>query len=181
MASKIGTEIFKNKPKSMHTPIEKETYDLLHALGISYDRVSHEAAATISQCQLIEKVIDAPIHKNLLLRNSANTQLFFLVMMGYKRFITKEVSKQIGSSRLSFADDTTTEALLGVSKGSLSILSLFKDPECRIQLLIDQDVCQYDFFGCHPCDNRSTLKIKTQDIFNVLLSHTGHSPVQVKI
>ena len=50
-------------------PQEIACYDLLDQLGISYDRVDHTAAHTIADCAAIEKVLGAPICKNLVLCN----------------------------------------------------------------------------------------------------------------
>ena len=93
-------------------PQEIACYDLLDQLGISYDRVDHTAAHTIADCAVIEKVLGAPICKNLVLCNRQKTSFYLLLMEGEKPFRTKELSKQIGSARLSFASPEDMEAYL---------------------------------------------------------------------
>ena len=95
-------------------PQEIACYDLLDQLGISYDRVDHTVAHTIADCAVIEKVLGAPICKNLVLCNRQKTSFYLLLMEGEKPFRTKELSKQIGSARLSFASPEDMEAYLHV-------------------------------------------------------------------
>lgn len=70
--------------------------------------------------------------------------------------MTKELSKQIGSSRLSFATAEDLEQLLGVQPGSASVLGLLNDTEHRVILVLDRAVAESRWFGCHPCRNTSS-------------------------
>ena len=36
-------------------------------------------------------------------------------------------------------------------------------------IVIDKDIKEMEYFGCHPCDNSTSLKIKTEDIFEKLI------------
>ena len=94
---------------------------------------------------------------------------------------TKDLSAQIGSSRLSFAPEESLWELLRCHPGSASILGLANDTEHWVQLLIDREVCDAPFFSCHPCICTSTLKLKTADVLEKLLPHTGHTPVIVDL
>lgn len=85
-------------------------------------------------------------------------------MPGHKKFKTKVLSKQIGSARLSFADDDHMKEFLGLTPGSVSIMGLMNDPENHVKLLIDSDVLKDEYFGCHPCINTTSMKLKTSDI-----------------
>ena len=85
-------------------------------------------------------------------------------MPGDKVFKTKELSSQIGSSRLSFASAEHMEKLLDITPGSVSVLGLMNDKENKVQLLIDEDVLKADALGCHPCINTASLRIKTEDL-----------------
>ncbi len=51
----------------------------------------------------------------------------------------------------------------------------------EVNLLIDEDLLKDEYIGCHPCINTSTLKIRTADILNVFLKHTGHRPTLVRL
>ena len=98
-----------------------------------------------------------------------------------KPFLTKNLSQQIGSSRLSFAPAEDMERLLGCTPGSASVLGLMNDKEHQVRLLMDKDVYEAEWFGCHPCKNDGSLCIKTADILNVFLRHTGHDVTVVEL
>ena len=162
-------------------PKEQRCYDLLDSLGILYDRVDHPAAMTMEDCAAVDQVLEAPTCKNLLLCNRQCTDFYLLLMPGDKPFKTKELSKRIETSRLSFADGSYMEQFLDFTPGSLSVLGLMCDKENRVQLLIDTDILKADFFGCHPCINTSTLRLKTQDLMDTLIPAMGHSPRMVDL
>jgi Ala-tRNA(Pro) deacylase len=156
---------------------EMETYELLDRLGIEYLRVDHKAAASVEDCPEIDEILGVEICKNLFLRNNGKTEFYLYVMPGNKRFVTKEVSKKLGISRLSFGEADFMEKFLNVTPGSVSILGLAYDTEHKIHLLMDREIVEAEYFGCHPCINTSSLKIKTSDIMNKFLAYTGHKPV----
>ena len=156
-------------------PKEARVYDLLDQLNIDYHRIDHEAANTMEICQVLEATLGAEICKNLLLCNRQCTDFYMLLMPGNKPFKTKDLSKQIGSSRLSFASGEYMEQFLDITPGSLSVLGLMNDKENRVRLLIDEDVLAGEFIGCHPCINTSSLRLKTAEVVNVLLPAVGHS------
>ena len=95
-------------------------------------------------------------------------------MPGDKPFHTKDLSAQIGSSRLSFAPPEKMEELLNTHPGSASVMGLLFDTEHRVQLVMDRDVYDAEYFCCHPCDNHGSLKIKTSDLLTKFLPH--HNP-----
>ncbi len=98
-----------------------------------------------------------------------------LLLSGNKKLSAKSIAKQIGSSHLSFASDEDMETLLFTTPGAVSILGLIYDKENKVKLLIDKDVIQADYIGCHPCENTCSLKIRTKDILEVLLSAINHA------
>jgi Ala-tRNA(Pro) deacylase len=104
-----------------------------------------------------------------------------LMMPGDKVFKTKDLSAQIGSSRLSFADGSYMEQFLDITPGSLSILGLMNDKEGRVQLLIDEEVLQSQFIGCHPCINTSSLCMRTADLQEKLIPALGYEPIIVSL
>ena len=88
----------------------------------------------------IGAVLNVRICKNLFLCNRQKTCFYLLIMPGDKPFKTKELSKQMGISRLSFADENYMKELLDLYPGSVSVLGLMNDREHRVQLVIDEDV-----------------------------------------
>lgn len=171
------------RPKDVSGRLETEirTYDLLDSLHIPYTRVDHEAAFTIDACNGVDELLGIHICKNLFLCNSQKTNFYLLLMPGHKKFRTKVLSKQIGSARLSFADDEHMTEYLGLTPGSVSIIGLMNDPENHVKLLIDSDVLKDEYFGCHPCINTSSLRIKTSDVMEKFLPAVHHEPTIVDL
>ena len=104
-----------------------------------------------------------------MLCNRQESRFFIFMMPGDKKYVTKEFSKKIGMSRLSFAKEKYLKEFLNVSSGSVSVLALLNDTDNKVKLVIDRDVIQQDHIRCHPCVNTSTLKIKTEDFLNKII------------
>ena len=174
---------FSGRPENagQRLPKEQMCYELLDELNIQYDRVDHDAADTIAACHQVETVLESEICKNLFLCNRQKTQFYLLLMPGSKPFRTKELSAQIGSARLSFASEEYMEQFLDLTPGSVTVLGLMNDTDNRVQLLIDEDVVKDEYFGCHPCINTSSLKMKTNDILEKFLPAVHHEPIFVKL
>ena len=169
-------ELVKGRPATNEGRLEKEIrcYDLLDQLGVEYQRIDHEAAMTMEACVEIDKVLDATICKNLLLCNRQATAFYLLMIPGDKQFKTSVLSKEIGSSRLSFAKPEYMLEYLDITPGSVSVLGLMNDHDHHVELLMDEDVLKGEFFGCHPCINTSSLRIRTADLMEKILPAMDH-------
>lgn len=177
-------ELYYGRPENTGERLEKEVrvYDLLDELRITYERVDHEPANTMEACKEIDKILaPAVICKNLFLCNSQKTKFYLLMIREDKKFKTKDISKQINSSRLSFAPEEKMLEYLDITPGSVSVLGLMNDKENRVQLLVDEDVLQSEYFGCHPCVNTSSLRVKTEDIFGKFLQAVNHDYMTVRL
>ena len=73
------------------------------------------------------------------------------------------------------------EEFLDITPGSLSVMGLMNDKENRVQLLIDEDVLQGEFIGCHPCINTSSLRFRTEDLLQKIIPAMGHEPIFVTL
>lgn len=161
--------------------VECRTYQLLDSLGIEYDRMDHEAAMTMEACAAVDAALGGAICKNLLLCNRQNTAFYLLMLPGDKVFKTKDLSAQIGSSRLSFASGEYMVQLLNITPGSLSVLGLMNDKENKVQLLIDKELLAAETVGVHPCVNTSSLLLNMQDLLNVILPAMHHGYISVSL
>ena len=173
----------KGRPASAEVRLDKEIrcYELLDSLSVEYDRIDHEPAMTMEVCEEIDKTLGATICKNLFLCNRQQTDFYLLMMPGDKPFKTKDLSAQIGSSRLSFATHEHMERYLDITPGSVSVLGLMNDKDGAVRLLIDEDVLAGEYIGCHPCINTSSLRIKTKDMMEKIIPAMKHSPTMVKL
>lgn len=163
--------------------LEKElaVYDLLEKLEIPYERLDHEVTPSIEACHDVDRLLGIHICKNLFLCNSQRTAFYLLLMPGEKKFVTKDLSKQIGSARLSFAEAEYMEKLLDITPGSVSIMGLMNDRENKVRLLIDSDVLEDEYLGCHPCINTSSLKLKMKDVLEKFLPYIRHDYTVVRL
>ena len=132
--------LYTGRPEDAAGRLEKEIacYDLLDSLGVSYTRVDHDFADTIEACEAVEQVLGEKICKNLFLCNRQKTNFYLLMMPGEKVFKTKDLSKQLGVARLSFASPEDMLRLLNITPGSVSVLGLMNDKENEVQLVIDK-------------------------------------------
>jgi len=161
---------------------EIRVYDLLDSLQITYDRIDHEAAETMEACAEIDKVLaPAVICKNLFLCNAQKTRFYLLMIREDKKFKTKEISHQINSARLSFAPPEYMENYLDITPGSVSVLGLMNDKDNQVTLLVDEDVLRAEYFGCHPCINTSSLRLKISDVFGRFLKAVHHDYIIVHL
>ena len=176
-------ELMDGRPESVEgrLPREVRTYDFLDSLDIAYKRTDHEKADTMEACNRIDQILGVVICKNLFLCNRQKTAFYLLMMPGDKKFKTKELSSQINSARLSFADPEDMLKYLDIEPGSVSIMGLMNDKDHVVQLLIDEDVLKDPYLGCHPCVNTSSLKLRTEDVIGKFLPAVGHDYKTVRL
>ena len=162
---------------------ELRAYAFLDQLGIPFDRTDHpdRPATTMEVCAEVDGILGVHICKNLFLCNRQRTSFYLLIMPGDKPFKTKELSGQMGVSRMSFGEETYMEELLDLRPGSVSVLGLMNDREHRVQLVMDEDVLKEELFGCHPCENTSSIRFATKDLTDRLLPALGVTPVVVRL
>ena len=176
-------ELYNGRPVNAEGRLDREirTYDFLDKLGIEYLRTDHEPAYNMEICNEIDAVLGVLICKNLFLCNRQKTKFYLLMMPGDKKFKTKELSSQINSARLSFAEPEDMLKYLDIEPGAVSIMGLMNDREHEVQLLIDEDVLKGEFLGCHPCVCTSSLRLRTEDVIERFLPAVGHTFITVQL
>lgn len=176
-------EIYKGRPVNLNGRLEKEikVYDLLDELKMEYYGVDHEAAFTMEACLDVDQMLGTSMCKNLFLCNRQKTQFYLLLLPGDKVFKTKNLSKQIGSARLSFAGPEFMEEYLNITPGSVSVMGLMNDTENHVQLVIDKDVLRDPCIGCHPCVNTSSLRLLTSEVIEKFCPAVHHEPMYVEL
>ena len=178
-------ELIHGSPTNLAGRTEREirAYAFLDRLGVEFDRTDHpeRPATTMEVCAEVDAILNVHICKNLFLCNRQKTNFYLLVMPGDKPFKTKELSGQMGVSRLSFGDEDYLEQFLGLHPGSVSVLGLMNDKDHRVQLVIDEDVLKDEMFGCHPCENTSSIRFATRDLTEKILPALKIEPVVVHL
>lgn len=174
--------VFSGRPDNNDMlPQELAAYELLDNLGVQYSGIKHEAAATMEDCKKADDALGVMMCKNLFLCNRQKTSFYLLLMPGDKEFHTKDITKQLNCSRLSFAGEEFMKSLLGVTPGSVTVLGLMNDTENKVQLVIDEDVLKNEYFGCHPCINTSSIKFLTADLKEKILPYIKHDFITVTL
>ncbi len=178
-------ELIQGSPADMTGRPDREVraFRLLDDLGIDFQRTDHPDAPATSMavCADVDAILQVRICKNLFLCNRQKTDFYLLVMPGDKPFKTKELSHQLGVSRLSFGEEDKMLELMDLTPGSVSILGLANDKEGKVRLIIDEDVLKEEWFGCHPCMNTSSLRFRTSDMMEKLIPAMHHEPTVVQL
>lgn len=155
-----------------------EIYNILDYLHIDYVRLNHSPIMTMEEGTTIAQQLNVIPCKNLFLVNKQK-EYFLLLLLGDKKLSAKNIAKQIGSSHLSFASSEEMECLLSSTPGAVSILGLIYDKENKVKLLIDKEILKISYIGCHACENTCSLKLKTNDILDILLPAINHSDFKI--
>lgn len=98
-----------------------------------------------------------------------------------KIFKTKYLSAQLGCARLSFATPEQMAELMHLLPGSASPMGLMNDSGRKVRLVIDRELMSLDYFGCHPCANTSTIKMRMYDFLEKFLPAIGHDCTVVEL
>ena len=159
---------------------EKVT-QFLDKLDIEYDLLQHPAAVTDEAIKYLDENLPSNPCKNLFLVNRQGTEFYLLMMPRNKDFRTKYIKEQLGLSHLSFAKEEHMVEKLDVHPGSVSVMGLMNDKENRVQLLMDRDLLQEEYLGCHPCINTSSIKLTTKDLLEKFLPAVHHEAIYVDI
>lgn len=150
----------------------------LDELAIGYTLLEHSPIMTMEEGEAIAGALGIEPCKNLFLANRQGEH-FLLLLSGDKKLNAKAVAQQIGSSRLSFASADELREMLSVEQGAVSVLALMFDRDKRVRLLIDKDVANQEYIGCHPCVNTCSLKLRTRDVLDIFLPAVGYSRYSV--
>ena len=162
------SDIYTTAPTDDRVTTEKKVYQILDKLKISYERVDNDVVETMEECEEIDKALGTEIRKSIFLCNKKKTSFFLVVLPA------NTLSKKIGVPHLSFASGELMEEHLGTKPGSASVMGLINDEEDYVQLIVDKEVAQEEWFGCNPGINTSHLKIKTEDLLNKFLPQIRH-------
>lgn len=172
--SEITTTVPENV--SERVPLEQETYKVFQKLGIPFERVDNDPASSMEECEAIGEVFGAPVRKDVFLCNRSKTTFFLLIMPDNKPFETSAFSKKLGVSRMSFASPEHMWEYLGTKPGSASVVGALHDKDDYVQIIIDKEVAECEWFVCNTGINTTHLKVKTQDILKKFLPYTHHRP-----
>lgn len=60
-------------------------------------------------------------------------------------------------------------------------MGLMNDKDKKVLLVVDKDLLGSEYFGCHPCVNTATLRLRLQDLLDKFVPTTGHEYREVTL
>ena len=175
------SEIMTTEPEEYKNKLQKETYKALAQLKISFERVDTDEAVTMDDCVLIDQKLNMKMVKTLFLCNRKKTIFYLFITTGEKAFDTKNFSNALGISRVSFGPAEMMEEMLGNKVGAATVFGTLLDLDRDVQVIIDKEVADEEYYGCSDGTTTCYMKIRTEDIMNRFLPFAKHKPVIVEI
>ena len=158
--------------------IKSDIYAYLDALCIPYAKITHPPVHAIEDCRWAETQLGGVMPKNLLLTPRNQSAFTLCIICPDALFRTGCISKQLHSSRLSFAPESAL-AMLHTYPDALSPMGLIFPSASDIRLTIDEQLFHEPRLLFHPNDSAETLAMSGVDFFDRFLPATGHDPVFV--
>ena len=168
-------------PHRFESPLQQSVYSLLSKLGINFLRVNCDSAVTIDDCEAISLRLNAPVVKTLFLANRQLTRFHLLTMPGHKPFITKDFSKALGVSRVSFVSPEIMLEMLQTPVGGASPLSILADMDCKVQSVIDNELLTMPQIVFPDTTTTNYLLTDTSVVIEELLPQCNHTPAIVTL
>lgn len=155
---------------------EKELLEFLHANGFLYERIEHPAVFTCAESELHRPAVPAVSTKNLFLCDKKARRFFLAVTACEKTVKLDSLATQLGVANIRFASEENLLRLLGVTRGSVTMMGLVNDVEHIVELWIDAEIWQSDYFLSHPLVNTATLILSKAELerFFALTGHELH-------
>ena len=155
---------------------EKDFLAFLDANGITYQRTEHPAVFTCEEAAQHKPAIPAMSTKNLFLCDKKARQFFLVVTSCEKTVKLEALASKLGVAHLRFGSEENLLCLLGVTRGSVTMMGLINDVEHKVELWIDSEIWESDHFQSHPLVNTATLVLAKSELerFFALTEHPLH-------
>lgn len=154
---------------------EIEFLQYLDANGFVYQRLEHPAVFTCEEADAHHIGIEAVHTKNLFLCDKKARRFFLAVTSCEKTVDLDELAAKFGVSHLRFASEENLMRLLGVTRGSVTMMGLVNDTDHRVELWVDETLWAGERFLTHPLVNTATLVLEKAGLLR-FFEITGHSP-----
>ena len=142
----------------------------LDGAGVKYRLAEHAHADTIDDVVALGLEDGDRIAKNLFVRDAKKINYYVLIVRQDKHVSLKEAQEKMGAGKLTFASEEELEALLGLSKGSVTPLGYMNDAAKKVTFVIDRDF-KDGVIGVHPCDNTATVWLDTDVLISLIRAH----------
>ena len=109
------------------------------------------------------------------------TNFYLFITCGNKRFDSKKFSSELNIARVSFADESLMNDLLGTKIGAATIFSSLIDINNKVKIVIDKDVLKEEYYGCSDGTTTGYMKIKMDDIIDRVLPYSKHKETIIEM
>ena len=158
------SERMTTEPQEFATPLQEKIYKTLNRLGIRYERVDTDPG------------LGGRIVKTLFLCNRQQTAFYLYVTRDDKPFVTKDFGAALGIPRVSFASGELLMQKVGTEHGASTILSACLESARDVNLVIDREILNREYFCCTDGTTTCFMKIRTSDLISRYLPDCGHTP-----
>ena len=155
---------------------EKAFLDFLDANHFVYQRIEHPAVFTCAEAEMHRPHVDAVATKNLFLCDKKARRFFLVVTDCEKTVKLDELVIKLGVTHLRFGSEENLLRLLGVMRGSVTMMGLANDTDHNLELWIDKEIWKGETFLSHPLVNTATLILSKAELerFFALTGHAIH-------
>lgn len=147
---------------------QEKVFEKLNELNIKYEVTNHPAVFTIEEMDDLKITEKGDVCKNLFLRDEKGKRHFLVVLDKDKKADLKNIQKQLGCTRLSFASAERLDKYLKLQKGEVTPLGVINDENCSVEVVFDNDLIGKTRLGVHPNDNTATVWISFEDLKKVI-------------
>ncbi len=154
---------------------EKDFLSFMDENHFAYQRIEHPAVFTCAEADLHHAGVNAVSTKNLFLCDKKGRRFFLAVTACEKTVKLDELSTQLGVSHIRFGSEENLMRLLGVTRGSVTMMGLANDTEHQVELWVDEEIWRGENFLCHPLVNTATLVLSKAEL-EQFFELTGHAP-----
>lgn len=149
--------------------MEKQVYDLFERLRLSYEVITHPAIFKAADREFIDVDFGESVCcKNLLLKDEKTSSLFLVCLEIDKRANLKHIASQLGTNRLTFANEDDLYSNLGVKSGSASVLNVILKPDTCVKFVVDKALLDIDKVCFHPNVNTASISFSPFGIEEIL-------------
>ncbi|MBQ3269598.1 MAG: prolyl-tRNA synthetase associated domain-containing protein [Clostridia bacterium] len=149
--------------------VAEAVFAFLDGAGIAYRAIGHAPAYTMEDCAALDAALGALTVKNIFLTTKSRKRFYLCICRPDARFVTSDISKQVGSPRLSFAPEEMLYKKLRCHGGSASPMGLIFPEAAGVGLIVDSTLRGVGTLAFHPCDNTRTLAMAGEDFFTRFL------------
>jgi len=153
--------------------LEPDFLAFMDASHVAYQRLEHPAVFTCAEADLYHAGIEAVSTKNLFLCDKKGRRFFLAVTACEKTIKLENLSSQLNSPHLRFGSEENLMRLLGVARGSVTMMGLINDTEHQVELWVDAEIWRGKDYLCHPLVNTATLVLSKNELER-FLGLTGH-------